>query len=63
LHRLLRECYERVVGRGEDGERSSVGEGVAETGGIDGGEQVWNVPASLAVSTMLCGMSAPFLSG
>ena len=39
LHGLLRERCERVVGRREDGERSSVGERLAEAGGIDGGEQ------------------------
>ena len=38
-HGLLRQCRERVVGRREDGERSSVGEGLAEAGGVDGGEQ------------------------
>ena len=63
LHGPLRERCEGVVGGGEDGERSSVGERLAETGGIDGGEQRLEDPC------LPCGFHdvvrhvAPFLSG
>ena len=63
LHGPLRERCEGVVGRREDGERSSVGEGLAEAGGIDGGEQGLERPC------LSCGFNdvvrhvASFLSG